>query len=114
MPYYLNRFTYSPEAWSKLIAHPADRTDAVREVIEKAGGELHGFFYAFGAADGYILAEFPGNVGMAAAAALAAASGTDKTAETTVLLTPDEMVQALSTASSLSFRGVDGAAETTP
>ena len=107
MPYYLNRFTYTSETWRKLIRDPVDRTEAIREVIEQAGGKLHGFFYAFGPADGYILAEFPDDVAFAAVAALAAASGTDKAAETTVLMRPDEMLQALTAASRFSFRAPD-------
>ena len=47
---------------------PEDRRDAARNIIESVGGKLHGFWYAFGAHDGYNLWEAPDNVSMAAVA----------------------------------------------
>ena len=66
MPLYLTKFSYTPETWARLIDNPEDRRKAAQEYIESVGGTLHGFWYAFGAHDGYNLWEAPDNVSMAA------------------------------------------------
>jgi len=33
MPFYLNRFSYTPETWAKLIKNPEDRRAAAQEYI---------------------------------------------------------------------------------
>src|ERR671915_404709 len=68
MPLYLSRFSYTPETWARLIANPEDRRTAAQSYIESVGGSLHGFWYAFGAHDGYTLWEAPDNVSMASVA----------------------------------------------
>ena len=62
MPLYLTRFSYTPETWARLIDNPEDRREAAQSYIESVGGKLHGFWYAFGAHDGYNLWEAPDNV----------------------------------------------------
>ena len=59
MPLYLSKFSYTPETWARLIAHPEDRRQAAQDYIESVGGKLHGFWYAFGEHDGYNLWEAP-------------------------------------------------------
>src|SRR2546422_3868706 len=53
MPFYLERFSYTPEAWARLIKKPEDRREVARAVVEKLGGKLHGFWYGFGEHDGF-------------------------------------------------------------
>src|SRR5687767_15860437 len=95
MPLYLTRFSYTPETWARLIANPEDRRTAAEAYIESVGGKLHGFWYAFGEHDGYTLWEAPDNVSMAAVALALAGGGALSRAETTVLLTVDETLEAL-------------------
>ena len=45
---FLLQVAYSPEAWAGLIAHPHDRLDAVRPVVEKLGGKIIQGWFAFG------------------------------------------------------------------
>jgi len=66
MAFYLTRFSYTPETWARLMKNPEDRRVAARKYIESVGGKLHGFWYSFGAYDGYCLWEAPDNVSMAA------------------------------------------------
>src|SRR3712207_7302221 len=66
MPMYLTRFSYTPETWAMMIAQPEDRRRAATAYIESVGGELHGFWYAFGEYDGVTLWEAPDDVSMAA------------------------------------------------
>jgi uncharacterized protein with GYD domain len=104
MPLYLTRFSYTPQTWARLIAKPEDRREAARSYIESVGGTLHGFWYAFGAHDGYTLWEAPDNVSMAAVALAIGAGGALSPLETTVLLTVDETMAAMRRAQQVSYR----------
>jgi uncharacterized protein with GYD domain len=104
MPHYLTRFSYTPATWAKLVKNPEDRRAAAREYIESVGGQLHGFWYAFGNHDGYTLWEAPDNVSMAATAIAIGAGGALSSLETTVLLTVEETLAALEKASSIRYR----------
>jgi uncharacterized protein with GYD domain len=104
MPLYLSRFSYTPETWARLIGKPEDRRDAARSYIESVGGKLHGFWYGFGAHDGYTLWEAPDNVSMAAVALAISGGGALSSLETTVLLTVEETMDALEKAQELAYR----------
>jgi hypothetical protein len=43
MAFYLMRFSYTPETWSKLIQNPEDRRDAARAYIKQAGAPYTAF-----------------------------------------------------------------------
>ena len=104
MPLYLTRFSYTPEAWGRLIANPEDRRQAAQEYIESVGGTLHGFWYAFGEHDGYNLWEAPDNVSMAAVALAIAGGGALASFQTTVLLSVEDTVEAMRRAGEVRYR----------
>ena len=104
MPIYLTKFSYTPETWARLIAHPEDRRKAAQSYIESVGGKLHGFWYAFGTHDGYNLWEAPNNVSMAAVALAISGGGALSALETTVLLTVDETMEAMRKAGEIRYR----------
>ena len=70
------------------------RREAVQKLIEGAGGKMEAFYFAFGEADVYVIADLPDNV---TAAALSAAVNSVGAVElgTVALLTPDEIDQAV-------------------
>src|SRR5215472_14691370 len=103
MPHYLIKFSYTPETWAKLIAKPEDRTKAVTRMAEASRAKLVGLWYAFGDCDGYLLIEAKDNTGAAAQSIVAAASGALRSAETTVLITPREMVAAMKKAKEITY-----------
>jgi uncharacterized protein with GYD domain len=104
MPLYLTKFSYTPETWARLIENPEDRRDAARSYIESVGGKLHGFWYAFGAHDGYNLWEAPDNVSMSAVAIALGSGGAISSLETTVLVTVEETLDALGRAGEVGYR----------
>ena len=104
MPFYLERFSYTSEAWARLIKKPEDRREIARAVVEKLGGKLHGFWYGFGDHDGFVLIEAPNNVSAAAFSVGISAGGSLRSAETTVLLTVEEAIEMLEKAQDLPYR----------
>ncbi|GAB3140396.1 GYD domain-containing protein [Marisediminicola antarctica] len=104
MSLYLTKFSYTPETWARLISNPEDRRKAAQAYIESVGGKLHGFWYAFGAHDGYSVWEAPDNASMAAVALAISGGGALSSFETTVLLTVDETMEAMRTAAQIKYR----------
>lgn len=104
MALYLTRFSYTPETWARLTKNPEDRREAARKYIESVGGKLHGFWYAFGAYDGYTLWEAPDNVSMAAVVIAIGGGGALSKFETTPLLTVEETLDALGRARKVGYR----------
>ena len=104
MALYLTKFSYTAETWARLIANPEDRRKAAQSYIESVGGKLHGFWYAFGAHDGYNLWEAPDNVSMAAVALAISGGGALNSFDTTVLLTVDETMAAMRKAHEIRYR----------
>jgi uncharacterized protein with GYD domain len=66
------------------------RVAAATEAIEGLGGKIESFYFAFGDTDVYVVADYPDNVSVAAAAIAVSAGGGAKV-RTTVLLTPSEV-----------------------
>jgi uncharacterized protein with GYD domain len=104
MPLYLSRFSYTPETWARMIRNPEDRRQAAQTYIESVGGRLHGFWYAFGAHDGFTLWEAPDNVSMAAVALALSSGGALSSLETTLLLSVDETLEALRKVEQVQYR----------
>jgi uncharacterized protein with GYD domain len=104
MPLYLTRFSYTPETWARLIANPEDRRKAATQYIESVDGKLHGFWYAFGSHDGVTLWEAPDNVSMAAVALAIGSGGALHSMETTVLLSVEDTMAAMTKAQDVKYR----------
>ncbi len=110
MSMYLVRFTLTSATWAKLLDKPEDRRKALEPLFAAAGGRLHGFWYAFGDADGYVLGELPDDVVAASTVTSVAASGAFAAVSTTKLLTVEEMLAALQGTGRVSYRAPGAAA----
>lgn len=77
------------------------RADAVGEMIKSAGGTMEAFYFAFGDADVYVLADLPDDESAAAIAFTVSASG-GATTSTVKLLTVEQADAALT--HSVSYR----------
>jgi uncharacterized protein with GYD domain len=95
MAMYLAKFTHTHQAWVGLLANPEDRRETLAPFFHAAGGKLHGYWYAFGDADGYLLVELPDDIAAANKVIKAASSGAFASLATTKLLTVEEMLEAL-------------------
>ena len=103
MSLYMSRFEYKPEVWSELISNPENRTETVSRLLESAGCKLKGLWYAFGQSDGFALIEAPNNVTSASLMIAISASGAFNRFETTVLMTQNELLEALEKAQNVEY-----------
>jgi uncharacterized protein with GYD domain len=95
MPKYLIQANYVGDGIKGLLKEGGtSRRAAVEKAIKSLGGTLEAFYYAFGETDAYVIAEAPDNVSVAALALTVNASGV-ATVKTTVLLTPEEVDEAV-------------------
>jgi uncharacterized protein with GYD domain len=104
MAFYLMRFSYTAETWSKLIQNPEDRRDAARAYIEQVGGALHGFWYGFGKYDGYAIYEAPDNESMAGVMLAITSGAALASVETTPLMSVEETLEAPAKSKDIGFR----------
>ncbi len=65
------------------------RRAAVEKALTGLGGRLEAFYFAFGGADAYVIADLPDNASAAAVSLAVGQSGMAST-KTIVLLTPEE------------------------
>jgi uncharacterized protein with GYD domain len=89
-------FTYSSDAWARMINNPGDRTAAVRQLADSLGGSLESAYWMFGAYDGIVIVDAPDSVRAAALSVAVGSTGSFKHLETHELFTQDQLGQMLS------------------
>ena len=95
MAKYLVQFSYTNEGLQGLMKEGgSSRREATQKLVESLGGKLESYYFAFGEYDGFLVVDGLDNVEMAAAALVGGSSGAVKT-KTTVLLTCEEVDQAV-------------------
>ena len=95
MPKYLVQGSYTVEGAKGLLKDGGSkRRAAVQEMLKGLGGTMEAFYYAFGESDAFVIADIPDNVTATAVALAVNASGAVR-ARTTVLITPEEVDQAI-------------------
>jgi len=95
MPKYLVQASYTVEGVKGFLKDGGSkRRAAVAQTVKSFGGKLETFYYAFGDTDVFVIVDAPDNVTLAAVSLAINAAGGVQT-KTTVLLTPDEMDQAI-------------------
>ena len=75
MPTYVTFFTYTAEAWARMVDDPPNRAEAAAEAIAGAGGELIAFYWMLGNDDGFAVYEMPDEIAAAGLAAAVARTG---------------------------------------
>src|SRR5437764_3869492 len=90
MALYMTQFAYTSEAWASLVKNPQDRSAAGRELVQKLGGQVVGFYYCFGEYDGVAITEAPDDSAALAGAMALVAPGHIKAIKTTKLFTVEE------------------------
>ena len=95
MPKYLFQGSFTVEGVKGLLKDGGSKRRAMLEqLIKDQGGTLEAFYFAFGESDVFVIVDLPDNVS-SAALSLAVGAGGAVRASTTVLITPEEMDQAV-------------------
>ncbi len=103
MAYYLVQAAYSTEGSARLVKTPQNRLEAVRPVVEKLGGSIEGFWFAFGEYDVVAICQLPDDVSAAAFAMAVSAGRGIKAYKTTTLLTVEESMEAMKKAAETGY-----------
>ena len=104
MPFYLVQASYSSQATAAMIKNPQDRAAAIKPMIERMGGKLHGLWLAFGEYDAVAIAEVPDNVSALALSMAIGASGAIGSYRTTPLITTAEAMEAMKKAGAVGYQ----------
>jgi uncharacterized protein with GYD domain len=105
MALYLAQFAYTAEAAATMAKYPQDRSVPSKELIEKLGGRMIGYYSCFGEYDGIVLYEAPDDTTATAISMAAVSPGHLKASHTTKLFTVEETMEAMRKAGSISFQG---------
>ena len=92
---YVTFFSYTGEAWERMIKKPGNRANAARELIEEIGGEMEVFYWMLGDWDGLVIYQVPGVASAAALSGRVTSSGLLKAILTHQLMSSDEGHEAL-------------------
>jgi uncharacterized protein with GYD domain len=88
-------FTYSSEAWARMINSPGDRTAAVRTLTDAVGGSVECVYWMFGPHDGIVIFNTPDSISAAALSVAVGSSGSFKNLETHELFDQEQLSQML-------------------
>jgi uncharacterized protein with GYD domain len=95
MPKYMIHASYTADGAKGLLKDGGSkRRDAAAAALKSAGAKLESFYYAFGDSDVYAVVDAPDHATMVAASVAINASGA-VALKTTVLMTPEEIDQAV-------------------
>jgi uncharacterized protein with GYD domain len=108
MPHYLVQVAYNSSGSAGMIKEPQNRIEKVTPAIEALGGRVECGYFAFGDYDVVVICEMPDNASAAAFALAVGAGGTVSSYKTTVLLSPDEAVEAMNKAGDSSYKPASG------
>jgi uncharacterized protein with GYD domain len=87
VPIYISQGRYTRDAIKGMIAKPEDRSEAVGQLLQKAGGKLLSYYLTFGEYDFLLICEAPSEQVMASVVLVAAAGGGVSDVRTTLALT---------------------------
>jgi uncharacterized protein with GYD domain len=97
MPKYLIEASYSAEGAKGLIKGGGTaRRAEVQKMVEGLGGRLDAFYFVFGENDVHVILDLPENLTAAAISLVVLSTGAARI-RTSVLLTPEEIDQAVKT-----------------
>ena len=108
MARYLVQASYNRQGISDLVQNPQNRLEAIRPVVERLGGRVISFDYAFGDYDVVAIMEAPDNVSAAALAMAVGSGGALRDYKTTVLLSMEEAMEAMRKAGDAGYRPPGG------
>lgn len=104
MGFYMLQAAYTPESWAKLTRNPQERTQVIREGLQKLNCKLVDFYFTFGEYDTLVIFEAPDETAAAAFPISLAAAGAFKALKTTVLVKPERAGEAMRKAATTPYQ----------
>ena len=104
MAHYLVQASYTSGSWAVQIKDPQNRIEQVGKMFAAKGIKFLSGYYCFGDYDLCFIAEGPDNRSMASALIAAGAGGAISKMHTTVLMTPEEGLEAIKAAGSVEYK----------
>jgi len=104
MPRFMTLWQYTAEAQAALANNPEDRSEALRDLLQQAGGELLDYYYCFGEYDGVFHFEAPDDETAQAIIYALLSEGHVAHERTINLQTVEEKMQTLQRAGELSMK----------
>ena len=103
MAFYLIQVSYKDSAAKTLVGHPQAREDAIGKACTSLGGKLIPSSFHSANMTSFIIAELPDNTAAAAFALATAPKGAVSKFHTTVLMSPDEGLEAMKKAQKVDY-----------
>ncbi len=97
----MTQFSYTADGWRALVRNPQDRTRSFEELFRRMGGRLAEHFLCFGEYDSLLIAEAPNETVMTSVLLAVISDGHVKDMRTTLLLTPQQGIEAMRKAAGL-------------
>ena len=92
---YMWKVSYTEDGMKGILKEGGtSRRTTIEKLAANLGGTIESFHFAFGEYDAYLIGDFPNNVDVAAVGMTVGASGAARV-ETAVLLTPEEIDDAV-------------------
>lgn len=104
MPFYLVQASYTPQSVAAMVKSPQDRSAAIRPIVERMDGKLHGMWFAFGECDVVAIVEVPDNTTAAALSLAIGSTGSMSAFRTTPLMTMAEATEAMKKAGAAGYQ----------
>jgi uncharacterized protein with GYD domain len=114
MTLYLITAKQDARTWARLMQHPVDRAAQSKADEHMVAGRSLGYWYGLGGTDIYALVEAPDERALAPLILNQKASGAFTDVSVTVLLTTEEMLQALADAKALDYSPPGGSTAGAP
>lgn len=111
MPRYVSFFSYTPEAWNRMVETPENRAVAARRLIEEIGGQMETFYWMFGDWDGFVIFDVPDAACASAFSARVTSSGLLRAVKTHQLIDMEDARRGLERAKAVEAAYVPPGAE---
>ena len=103
MAHFLCQASYTSGSWATQIKNPQNRIEKDGKMFASKGVNFISGYYSFGEFDLCLILEGPDNVSAASALIAAASGGALSKIQTTVLMTPEEGLEAIKGAVSVEY-----------
>ena len=100
----MTRGNYTQGSWASLVDNPQNRLEIIETLGKEVGVKIIAAYYSLGERDFLIISEAPDVTDISALLMKVASTGSVNNLETTVLMTGEDVLNALTKANSVEYR----------